>query len=845
MNGSGRAPPSKEEMDKLTVKDIYENLSYGPAPESDATARQWIAEHDGKFGLFINNEWVHPAGASYRPSVCPGTGEELALTCDGSAEDVDAAVAAARTAFESWSTLSPHVRAKHLYAIARHIQKHHRLLAVVESLDNGKSIRESRDADVPIVARHFYHHAGWAQLMEEELPGYGPLGVVAAITPWNFPLMLLTWKIAPALAMGNTVVLKPASYTRLTALLFAQICVEAGLPPGVVNVVTASGRVGSALADHPDVDKVGFTGSTPVGRLLRRRIAGSGKKISLELGGKSPIIIFDSADVDSAIEGIVDAIFFNTGEVCCAGSRLLIQESIFDTVIRKLKRRMNTWRVGHPLDKCIDSGALADQSQYEGISAYVDGARAEGADVFIPDIEVPQDGWYWPPTLITNVAPTSTCVREEIFGPVVVAMTFRNPEEAVSLANNTMFGLAGSVWSENIALASEVATQIKAGAIWVNAHNIFDAAAGFGGYRESGFGRDGGREGLYEYCKPKWMERPRPELTFPVSEEDIVWNTATPSGPAPVEASSSSVDQSILSVSRVDRTQKLFIGGKQCRPDGRYSRPILDVEGGLISEVSDSNRKDVRDAVRAAKKAAPGWGKRAAHNRAQIAYYVAENLMRRADEFASRIAVQTGRDLESCEDEVRLSIERLFHWAAYADKLGGEVKEVAWYGLTVSTNEPVGVVGIACPDEYPLLGFISLAFPAIVRGNTIVIIPSETAPLCATDLYQVFETSDLAAPGGVVNILTGHRDTIVKTLVEHMDVDAMWYHAASEHSAATCRNIEYAASTNMKRTWVSYGLDRDWSDKAQGQGREFVYHAIEVKNVWLPIGEIEGSSGGY
>ncbi|KNC56341.1 uncharacterized protein AMSG_02312 [Thecamonas trahens ATCC 50062] len=666
------------------------------------------------------------------------------------------------------------------------------------------------------------------------MAGYRPLGVVGAITPWNFPLMLMTWKIAPALAMGNTVVLKPASYTRLSALLFAQICVEAGLPPGVINIVTASGRVGSALADHPGIDKVAFTGSTPIGRLLRRRIAGSGKKISLELGGKSPIIVFDTADIDSAIEGCVDAIWFNQGQVCCAGSRLLVQENIAAKVEAKLKARMDHFRIGHPLDKCIDMGALVDESQYETISSFVEGAIAEGANVYKANVPVPSEGWYWPPTLITNVAPTNACVREEIFGPVLTMMTFRNPKEAVALANNTMFGLAGSVWSENIALASEVATQIKAGTIWVNSHNLFDAAAGFGGYRESGFGRDGGKEGLYEYATPAWLPvRPAPELNFPVSEDDIVWDLPAPSRPASVAASSASVDQAILGVMRVDRTQKVFIGGKQKRPDGQYSKAILDPEGGLISEVADANRKDVRNAVEAAHKAAPGWSKRAAHNRAQICYFVAENLMRRSDEFASRIVVQTGRSLESAEDEVKAAIERLFYYAAYADKFGGTVKETSFYGVTISTNEAVGVVGIACPDEYPLLGFVSLVAPAVIRGNTVVVVPSQAHPLCATDLYQVFETSDL--PGGVINILTGHRDLVTKTLVEHWDVDAMWYFGSAEGS----RNVEYSAANNMKRTWVNYGdFTRNWMDNKQGQGVEFLFHATEPKSIWLPIGEM-------
>jgi aldehyde dehydrogenase (NAD+) len=333
--------------------------------------------------------------------------KRLCETIDGDVADVDLAVQAARTAFVSWSALSPHERAKHLYSIARHVQKHHRLLACVESLDNGKSIRETRDSDIPLVARHFYHHAGWAQLMDEEMRGWKPLGVIGEIVPWNFPLMLLAWKVCPALAMGNTVVVKPASYTRLSALLFAEICAEAGLPPGVFNVISGSGAIGSDLADHPDVDKVAFTGSTPIGRVLRRRIAGSGKKLSLELGGKSPVIVFDNADLDAVTEGIVDAIFFNQGQVCSAGSRLIVQEAVHDKLLAKLKRRIDKFRVGHPLDKNIDMGALVDESQYTTIKSFVDNAVAEGADVYVARVPVPNNGWYWPPTIISNVQPVS------------------------------------------------------------------------------------------------------------------------------------------------------------------------------------------------------------------------------------------------------------------------------------------------------------------------------------------------------------------------------------------------------------------------------------------------------
>src|SRR6184192_4366275 len=485
----------------MSVMEVFETMEYGPAPEAAAPGLAWIKEHE-PFGLFINNQWVKPASGQYIESINPATGKQLTKVAAANSADVDAAVAAARTAFESWGKTPGHVRERYMYAIARHIQKHSRLLAVLESLDNGKTIRETRDIDIPLVARHFYYHAGWAQLMASELPGYQPLGVVGQIIPWNFPLLMLAWKIAPALAMGNTVVLKPARYTPLTALKFAEIVQEIGLPPGVVNILTGeASRVGEAIVRHPDINKIAFTGSTDVGRSIRRATAGSGKKLSLELGGKSPFIVFDDADLDSVVEGVVDAIWFNQGQVCCAGSRLLVHEGIADRLIEKLRVRMEHLRIGDPLDKAVDIGAIVAPVQLERIRTLVQQGIDEGATMWQPSWACPTEGCFYPPTLFTNVQPSSTIAQVEIFGPVLVTMTFRTPEESVALANNTPYGLAASVWTENINLALDIAPKIKAGVVWINSTNLFDAAAGFGGYRESGFGREGGREGMWEYVK--------------------------------------------------------------------------------------------------------------------------------------------------------------------------------------------------------------------------------------------------------------------------------------------------------------------------------------------------------
>ncbi len=528
------------------------------------------------------------------------------MLSQASQSDVDAAVAAARKAQPGWEKMGGPGRARHLYALARLLQKHARLFAVLESLDNGKPIRESRDIDIPLAQRHFYYHAGMAQLMENALPEARALGVCGQIIPWNFPLLMLAWKIAPALAMGNTVVLKPAEYTSLTALLFAEVCGQAGLPKGVVNIVTGDGAVGEMMV-AAEVDKIAFTGSTEVGRRIREATAGSGKALTLELGGKSPYIVFEDADLDSAVEGLVDAIWFNQGQVCCAGSRLLVQEGIAGNFHDRLRARMDKLRVGDPLDKCIDIGAIVDPVQLARIRALVDGNAA--GETYRAACPLPGAGCFYPPTLITGLGPADPLMQEEIFGPVLVSTTFRTPAEAVELANNTRYGLAATLWTENVNLALDVAPKLAAGVVWVNATNLFDAAAPFGGVRESGFGREGGWEGLVAYTRPKGKCKPLAR--------------ALPTGGAggPAEA--------------LDRTAKMYVGGKQSRPDSGYSRAVHGKSGALLGHVGMGSRKDVRNAVEAAQ-AAAGWGRTTGHLRAQILYYIAENLSARAAEFAAR-----------------------------------------------------------------------------------------------------------------------------------------------------------------------------------------------------------------
>ena len=794
----------------MSIAEKFLTMEYGPALEDHKESQHWLDRHGRRFAHFINGAWQVPAAGEYFDTCDPSTGEKLASVAQGSAADVGSAVQSARVASPKWRALTPHARARYLYALARLVQKHSRLLAVLETMDNGKPIRESRDIDIPLVARHFYHHAGWAQLLKQEFPAHEPCGVVGQIIPWNFPLLMAAWKIAPALATGNTVVLKPAEFTPLTALAFAELCQEAGLPAGVVNIVTGDGSTGEALVKHPDVDKIAFTGSTEVGRAIRAATASSHKRLSLELGGKSPFIVFDDADLDSAVEGLVDGIWFNQGQVCCAGSRLLMQESIAEVLLGKIRERMSKLRIGAPLDKAIDIGPIVARVQLERIQRMVEQGVAEGATCWQPQVTLPARGFFYPPTLLSNVHPTSIVAQEEIFGPVLATMTFRTPREAVELANNTVYGLASCVWSENINVALHVAAQLKAGVVWVNCTNLFDASCGFGGYRESGYGREGGREGLLEYLEPSWFQN---AAKLPAVHSPAVTQVE---------------DESQPSTAAIDRTVKLYIGGKQARPDSGYSMEVRSPDGFLLGEAPLGNRKDIRNAVEAAHKA-EAWGKATAHNRAQVLYYCAENLSQRRDEIIRRLAAVVGE--RQAAAEVDLGIERIFSYAAWADKFDGAVHNPPFRNIAIAMNEPIGTVGVICPREAPLLGFLSLAMPLLAVGNTVIAVPSEAYPLITAELYQLFDTSDL--PGGAVNIVTGYTSQLLQVLAEHDDVDAIWCFG-DEASAAAAKAL---STGNLKQVWTNEGREIDWFDSNFAEGRWFLEHATQVKNIWVPYGE--------
>ncbi len=798
-------------MDGPSVSEIFETLDYGPAPEDDAPFRAWQDKLPAD-RHWIGGKWVASRdglGAYERRD--PASGEVLTTCALGGSKDVEAAVKAARKAQKGWVALGGAGRARHLYALARMVQRHSRLFALADSFDSGKPIRESRDIDIPLVARHFYHHAGWAQLLEREFPNTRPWGVVGQIIPWNFPLLMLAWKVAPALAAGNTVVLKPAEDTSLGARAFAELAGQTGLPPGVLNVVTGDGGAGRLIVDQEGIDKVAFTGSTEVGKQIRIATAGTGKGLTLELGGKSPFIVFEDADLDSAVEGVVDAIWFNQGEVCCAGSRLLVQEGVQSTFLDKLKVRMEALRIGDPRDKTIDMGVLISPDHRKRVSGLVEEAVAAGAACWQP-------GWWqgsgkakscaFPPTLITDVSPSDRIAQTEVFGPVLTAMSFRTPAEAVSLANNTPYGLAASVWSESLNLALDIAPKLKAGIVWVNCTNQMDAACGFGGYRESGFGREGGREGMWAYL--------RTPLDF--APDGSAKKKALVSAKAPGASEG------------IDRTAKHYIGGKQARPDGGRSLAIHGADGRYLADVAEGNRKDIRNAVEAAAKAG-GWASASTHNRAQILYYIAENLDARRDEFASRLRAMTGVSAAAAKAEVEASIDRLFDYGAWADKFDGAVHSPPMRNVTLAMNEPVGVMALVCSDESPLLSFISLLAPAMVMGNRVVIIPSETAPLAATDFYQVLETSDV--PGGVVNIVTGKREGLALDLARHDGVDGIWYCG----SADGAKRVEQESAANLKQSWVDHGCPRDWADRTIGAGPGYLRRATQVKNIWIPYGE--------
>ncbi len=786
-------------MDKV-IKN-FQNITYGPASEDSKEVTNWIKNLKNPNNIFINGKFVKSFSSKKLNIINPSTNKKIATLSVASKKDVNAAVSAAKKAHIKWSKLSSFDRSKYLYALARLIQKNSRFISVLETIDNGKPIRETRDIDIPLVARHFYYHAGWAARNTNNSDN--SIGVVGQIIPWNFPLLMLAWKIAPAIALGNTVVLKPAEYTSLTALYFAELCEKAKIPQGVINILTGDGSTGEHITSHKDIKKIAFTGSTEVGKKIIQTNTNPDKKMTMELGGKSPFIVFEDADLDSAVEGVVDAIWFNQGQVCCAGSRLLVQESIEKKFIQKLKKRMEKLRVGDPLDKSIDIGAIVAPVQLKKINSLVNKAQKDGNKLWQPSWSCPTNGLFYPPSLFTNVTPSSFIAQVEIFGPVLTTMTFRTPSEAVSIANNTPYGLAASIWSENINLALDIAPKVKAGVIWINSTNLFDAACGFGGYKESGFGREGGSEGIRAYSK----------LPLPLSKSKR--------GKKSSKGKSSNA---------IDRTPKLYIGGKQKRPDSGYSFSSYDTHNNFICDVPNANRKDVRDTVEVASKAISKSSTN--FNRAQILYYLAENLQDRKNTFSSLLSSLIGISQKDAEKEFDQSIERLFYYGAMADKFEGSIHNPPIRGLTLAVKEPIGVVANILNDDFPLLSLITTLGANFAAGNASIIVPGQNTSLLATELYQLLETSDV--PAGYINILTTKQNSLNKILAEHENIDGIWYF--SENNNERLKVIQ-STTSNLKRSWCPQSKNLDWSSKEEYFLEEFLFQSTQVKNIWIPYGE--------
>ena len=853
---------------------------YAPAPESAAIGRV-----RDRYQMYVGGRFVDGRGDDVK-TINPGTEEALASVSTAAVADVDDAVAAARTAYEqNWSRISGAERGKYLFRIARGIAERARELAVVETLDNGKPIKESRDVDIPTASAHFFYYAGWADKLQHA--GFGPsprsLGVAGQVIPWNFPLLMAAWKIAPALAAGNTVVIKPAETTPLSILVLAEIIADADLPPGVVNIITGAGDIGAALVNHPGIDKVAFTGSTEVGKQIQSSLAGTGRKITLELGGKAANIIFDDAPVDQAVEGIVNGIFFNQGHVCCAGSRLLVQESVADEVIEKLRARVATLRLGDPMDKNTDVGAINSAAQLATIRSLTDAGDAEGASRWTSPCAVPDRGFYFPPTVFTDVSQSMRIAREEIFGPVLSVLTFRTPDEAVAKANNTPYGLSAGVWTEKGSRILGMASAMRAGVVWANTFNRFDPTAAFGGYKESGFGREGGRSGLSAYldtddefvgespsavtnsARDGSSQHVRPTSvdtasadTARADAEDATLAVAERLSEAEALADAVEVVASVDTVDTVDtvdattaqvprvgvaKTYKLYIGGAFPRSESGRTYAVADSSGAFAANAAQASRKDARDAVSAARKAFRGWSGATAYNRGQVIYRIAEMLEGRRAQFIDLLGGDkdaVGASGLAAARDVDLSIDRLVQFAGWTDKIAavfGGANPVAGPYFSFSTPEPTGVVAAIGPQDDPLLGLVSVIAPIITSGNTIVVIANRSRPLPAITLAEVLATSDL--PGGVVNILTGDPAEIAPHLAAHGDVNAL---DLTGSSASLRTELERAAAGTVKRVYAPSRVPDFTREPGTARMRAF----LETKTVWHPTGAVSLAGGsGY
>lgn len=793
------------------AREIFTSLEYGPVPESHACALAWLDTQDRCLGHYVNGKWLKPEHRTSVPCQDPITGENLASCLQAQAEDVAAAVEAARTAFKSWSAHPGVVRAQHLVRLAKVIQKHQRLLWTLESLVTGRAVREVRDGDVQLAQQLLHYHAIQASTQEEALAGWEPMGVIGLILPPTFSFLEMMWRICPALAVGCTVValVPPASPT---PLLLAQLSGELGPFPGILNVISGPTSLVPVLASQPGIQKVAFCGALEEGRALRRTLAGECAELGLALGTESLLLLTDAADVDSAVEGAVDAAWSDRGP---GGLRLLIQESVWDEAMRRLQERMGRLRSGRGLDGAVDMGARG-AAACDLVQRFVREAQSQGAQVFQAG-NVPSEHPFYPPTLVSNLPPASPCARAEVPWPVVVASPFRTAKEALALANGTPRGGSASVWSERLGQALELGYGLQVGTVWINAHGLRDPSVPTGGCKESGCSWHGGPDGLYEYLRPSGTPARLSCLSKNLNYD--TFGLAVPSTlPAGTEIGPSPAPP-----------YGLFVGGRFQAPGARSSRPIQDSSGNLHGYVAEGGAKDIRGAVEAAHQAFPGWAGQSPGARAALLWALAAALERRKSTLASRLERQ-GVELKAAEAEVELSARRLRAWGARAQAQGHTLQVAGLRGPVLRLREPLGVLAVVCPDEWPLLAFVSLLAPALAYGNTVVMVPSAACPLLALEVCQDMAT---LFPAGLANVVTGDRDHLTRCLALHQDVQAMWYFGSAQGS----QFVEWASAGNLKPVWVNRGCLRAWDQEAEGAGPELGLRSARTKALWLPMGD--------
>ncbi|XP_062944466.1 aldehyde dehydrogenase family 16 member A1 [Cynocephalus volans] len=791
--------------------DIFTTLEYGPVPESHTCALAWLDTQDRHLGHYVNGKWLKPKHRNSVPCQDPITGENLASCLQAHAEDVVAAVTAAKTSFESWSRLPGAVRGQHLTRLAKMIQKHQRLLWTLESLVTGRAVREVREGDVPLAQQLLQYHAVQAHTQEEALAGWEPMGVIGLILPPTFSFLEMMWRICPALAVGCTVVaLVPP--TSPTPLLLAQLAGELGSFPGILNVISGPASLGPVLASQPGVQKVAFCGAVEEGRVLRRTLAGKGTELGLALGTESLLLMMDTADVDSAVEGIVDAAWSDRNQ---GGLRLLIQESVWDETMRRLQARMGRLRSGQGLDGAVDMGArgtaACDLAQH-----YVHEAQSQGAQVFQAG-NVPSDRPFYPPTLVSDLPPASPCAQAEVPWPLVVAFPFRTAKESLAMANGTPRGGSASVWSERLGQVLELAYGLQVGTVWINTHGLRDPAVPTGGCKESGSSWHGGPDGLYEYLRPSGTPARLPYLS-----ENLNYDTFGLAVPSTLPAGPEIGPSPALPYG-------LFVGGHFQAPGTRSSRPIQDSDGNLHGYVAEGGAKDIRSAVEAAHQAAPGWVGQSPGARAALLWALAAALKRRELTLASRLERQ-GVELKAAKAEVELSVRRLRAWGSRAQAQGHSLQVSGLRGPVLRLREPLGVLAIVCPDEWPLLAFVSLLAPALAHGNTVVLVPSRSCPLLALEVCQDMAT---LFPAGLVNVVTGDQDHLTRCLALHQDIQALWYFGSAQGS----QFVEWASAGNLKPVWVNRGCPQAWDQETEGAGPELGLRAARTKALWLPMGD--------